>query len=84
MSSIGMLTWEMQPMSTAPLNRTWVILFGDSGYTGTPYRCEVCRYDPEYRPLNPWQNHANNAFSDGGEQPIGWLPLPLDKPATDD
>lgn len=67
---------EINPMETAPLDGTYVLLFGPSGYMGTPLRCEVCRFDPEYRPRNPWQTYSHNGFSDSGEPPVGWLPLP--------
>lgn len=64
------------PMDTAPKDGTFVLLFGDSGYKGTPYRCEVCRWRADYRPLAPWQNHCDDSFLDGGGDPVGWLPLP--------
>lgn len=64
------------PMSSAPRNGTYVVLFADSGYTNVGIRCQVCRYDPTYRPLNPWQTYSNEAFIEGSGQPIGWLPLP--------
>lgn len=67
---------SIQSMDSAPKDGTYILLFGDSGYTTTPYRCEVCRYDAEYRPLQPWVNHANDSFLDGGDEPIGWMPLP--------
>lgn len=63
-------------MDTAPKDGTYVLLFGGSGYITTPLRCEVCRYDEEYRPRQPWVNHANDSFEDGGDRPVGWLPLP--------
>ncbi len=66
----------LRPISTAPRDGTWVLLFGPSGYVTTPLRVEVGRYYPTYRPLSPWQNHANDAFTDGGPEPTHWLPLP--------
>lgn len=69
---------QLQPIETAPRDGTWVLLFGPSGYTTTPLRCEVARWYPSYRPLNPWQNHSNDAFTDGGPEPTHWMPLPLD------
>ena len=65
-----------QPIETAPKDGRFILLAGDSGYYTTPLRVEVCRWYPEYRPLNPWQNHANDAFSDGGGPPLYWMPLP--------
>lgn len=54
----------------------WVVLFGPSGYTSIPLRAEVCRYDPGFRPLNPWVNHSGDSFTDGGEGPLYYLPYP--------
>jgi hypothetical protein len=68
-------TWL--PIETAPRDKTYVLVAGDSGYIGTPLRVEVCRYDPDYHPLSPWVNHANDDYSDGGGEPKYWLPLPL-------
>ncbi len=67
----------LQPMGTAPRDGSWILLFGPSGMMTTPLRCEVCRYYPEYRQINPWQTHSNDAFTDGGEAPTAWMPLPL-------
>lgn len=64
------------PMESAPKDGTYILLFGDSGYTSTNHRCEVCRYDAEYRPLAPWQTYSDDAFTDSGGEPVGWLPLP--------
>lgn len=62
-------------LSSCPTNGTFVLLFGDSGYVTTPYRCEVGRYVAEYDKA-PWRNHANDGFEDSGPAPLGWLPLP--------
>lgn len=66
---------DWRPIETAPRDGTYILLGGPSGYTTTPLRVEVCRYDAEYRPLQPWVNHANNSFMDGGEAPACWQPL---------
>ena len=50
------------------------MLCGDSGYTSTPLRVAVCRYVDGY--IAPWRNHANDAFTDEGLPPCGWLPIP--------
>jgi hypothetical protein len=71
------LKTKLRPISTAPRDGTYVLLFGPSGFTTTPFRCAVGHYDPEYRPLNPWQTHSDDAFTDGGEEPTHWLPLPV-------
>lgn len=67
-------TW--QPIATAPKDGRYIILAGPSGYITTSLRAEICRYDAEYRPLQPWVNHANDSFMDGGPAPTHWLPLP--------
>jgi len=69
-----MTTWL--PISTAPRDKTYVLVAGDSGYTTTPLRVEVCRYDSDFRPLNPWVNHSDDSFTDGGNPPRWWMPLP--------
>ena len=67
---------DLRPIETAPKDGTYVLLFGDSGYIGTPLRCEVCKYDAEFRPKQPWVNHAGNSFLDGGAFARFWMPLP--------
>jgi hypothetical protein len=71
-----MCKYEWLPIESAPKDGTFILLAAPSGYWTTPLRVEVCRYYPEYRPRNPWQNHSDDAFSDGGEDPIYWMPLP--------
>lgn len=63
-----------RPIETAPRSGTWIVVAGPSGYTTTPLRIEVCRYVSGY--LQPWRNHANDSFMDGGEAPTLWMPLP--------
>lgn len=65
-----------QPIETAPKDGTWLLLAGPSGYISTPLRVEVCHYDAEFRPLQPWVNHAGDSFLDGGNAPTAWMPLP--------
>ncbi len=74
--AVGITYEDLRPMSSAPKDGTYIILFGDSGYTTTPLRCQVCHYDPEYRPLDPWQTFSNDSFEDSGTPPIGWIELP--------
>jgi len=59
------MTAELKSIETAPRDGRYILLFGPSGYITTPLRCEVCRYDAEYRPLQPWINHASDSFEDG-------------------
>lgn len=66
----------LQPISTAPRDGTYVLLFGDSGHSTAPFRCEVCRYDAAYRKLQPWLNHWNDSFEDCGAPATHWLPIP--------
>jgi hypothetical protein len=67
---------KLQPIETAPTDGTYILLFGPSGYIGTPLRCEVCRHNDKLRPHQPWVNHAGDSFTDGGESPTHWAPLP--------
>ena len=68
------------PIKLAPKDGTYILLFAPSGYTTTPLRCAVGHWDAEYRPLDPWQTYSNDSFTDSGEEPIYWLPLPLPLP----
>lgn len=71
------MSW--QPIETAPKDGTYVLLLGDSGYTTTPYRVAVGCWIEGYRDF--WINHSNDAFTDDGEPPTHWMPLP-DPPET--
>lgn len=64
----------ISPIDDYAKSGVYVLLFGPSGYITTPLRCEVCRYEKEHS--QPWINHAGDSFIDGGEPPIGYLPLP--------
>lgn len=45
----------------------------------TPLRCEVgCWSKDKQR----WNDHAGDAFTDGGDEPTHWMPLP-DAPSTE-
>lgn len=67
---------QWQPMDTAPRDGSYMLLAGDSGFVGTPLRVEVCRYDPEFRPRQPWVTYSSDSFLDSGAPPIYWMPLP--------
>lgn len=66
---------ELLPIATAPKDGTFILLFGPSGYVTTPFRCEVGRWI-DYGATARWMTHANDNFTDGGEEPTHWLPLP--------
>ena len=66
----------LKPIEYAPRDGTWIILFGPSGYTTTPLRCEVCKYDMSRDARQRWVNHSNDSFLDGGDAPTHWLSLP--------
>lgn len=65
---------EWQPIETAPKDGTYILLLGDSGYTTTPYRVAVGCWVEGYRDF--WITHSNDAFTDDGEPPTHWMPLP--------
>ncbi len=67
-------TSVLQPIATAPRDGTWILLFGPSGYIGTPLRAEVGRWAGRGR--EGWRTHANDWFTDGGAEPTHWMPLP--------
>lgn len=64
------------PIASAPKDGAYILLAGPSGYIDTPLRAEICHYDAEYRPLQPWVNHAGDSFEDGGPPATLWMPLP--------
>lgn len=66
---------SVQPISTAPKDGTFIIVFGPSGYTSVPIRCEVCRWEGERRSAN-WRTYGGDAFTDSGEEPTHWMPIP--------
>lgn len=70
----------IHPLSTAPTDGTYILLFGSSRYTNTPLRCCVAKYAGKYDTTHPWRTYSNNSFMDDGDHPIGWLPLPVYKP----
>jgi len=65
---------KWQPIETAPKDGTYILLLGDSGYTTTPHRVAVGCWIEGYRDF--WINHSNDAFTDDGEPPTHWMPLP--------
>ena len=66
----------LQPIATAPKDGTWIILFGPSGYVNIRFRCDVAKYDAEFRPRDPWITHSGECFSSSGDPPTHWMPMP--------
>ena len=72
-AEVDRLFGSLKPMENAPRDE-YILLFGESGYRGTPLRCEVCKFYPAW---GGWRNHAGDHFGDtGNPEPVGWLPLP--------
>ena len=69
---------EMQPINTAPKDGSYIILWGDSGFSGTTLRCTVGKYISSYK-HSPWRDYGNDAFTDTGSEPTHWSPLPSDE-----
>lgn len=67
--------YHWNDMKTAPRDGTWILLKGESGYIGRPYRVHVAQWNAEYRPHNPWQTSEGCAFEDDGNPPIAWMPI---------
>lgn len=65
----------LQPIETAPRNGTFMLLFGPSGYVSTPLRCHVGCWGTTYK-INRWLTHSGDDFTDDGEAPTHWTPLP--------
>ncbi len=63
------------PIETAPRDGTYVLLAGPSGYITTPLRAHVGRWGTTYKE-NRWITHSNDDFTDDGEEPTLWMPLP--------
>ena len=74
---------KLKPIETAPKDGRYILLFGDSGYTTTPLRCEICHWEADYRPLQPWVDYEGNSFLDGGAEPLYWAEI-LDIPKNQD
>lgn len=72
----GVFVAEWQPIETAPKDGTYVLLAGPSGYTTTPIRVEIGHWDAEFSPHQPWVTYSNDSFTDSGDAPTHWMPLP--------
>lgn len=70
----------IEPIETAPKDGRYILLFGESGYVTTPLRCQVCKFNPAYRPHNPWVTYDGDSFEESGGPPVGWMPLPILRP----
>ena len=75
-SDVPMQRQKALPIETAPRDGTYVILLGPSGYMDTPHRAEVCKFDQDYRPLQPWITYSGDSYLDGGGMPTHWIQLP--------
>lgn len=57
----------------------WVILWGPSGYTTTPWRCEVGRRaPPDTKFAGRFVDHSGECFTNGGENATHFSELPED------
>jgi len=70
-SSAPILTPVLQPIATAPRDGTYILVAGESGYTSTPLRYQACCWVE-----GTWRDHAHDHFTDGGSEPLYWMPLP--------
>lgn len=58
-------------------NGQYFIVLGPSGYATTPWRAHVARYDPNFRPHQPWVTHSNDSVEDDGAPVTHYIPLLL-------
>lgn len=69
-----------QPIDTAPMDGTVILLRCPSGYKSVPYRVTVGRWYRYYLmdPLNMgyWADEAGDDVREGGASPTDWAPLP--------
>lgn len=64
-----------EDVDAAGLNKVFVL--AASIIDGKLKHVAVARYYPEYRPLNPWQTHSNDAYTDAASYPVThYLKLP--------
>lgn len=70
---------KMKPMIICPRDGTFVVLFLNSGYKTTRLRAVVAHWDSQFRPRQPWIDHAGDSIFDGGgniHEIRGWIPVP--------
>lgn len=63
-------------ISEAPQIRKPILMRASSGYLPPHNEGLISgRYDPEYRPLNPWLDYSGEAVTDGMDEPTHWIYL---------
>lgn len=66
----------MFKISTAPKDR-YILLFGNSGYTHVELRGDIGRWNEDKQ---RWDDHAGDAITDSGEEPVWWQEIPIPRP----
>jgi hypothetical protein len=66
---------DWQPIETAPKDGAWILLRGESGYVNRPYRAHVGRWVTG-RDGGWWEESEDAYFTDDGDEPTHWMPLP--------
>lgn len=61
----------LQPIASAPKDGSYILVAGPSGYGSMPLRFEACKWSD-----GNWRNHGYDHYSDGGGEPVWWMPLP--------
>jgi hypothetical protein len=67
------LPWK--PIDSHTPRGCYLLLRGPSGYMGCPHRYIVAKHAAEFRPLQPWVDHAGDTVTDGGPMPTEWVEL---------
>lgn len=68
-------TYVWKPIDANAMDGKYRMLRGRSGYTGTPHRIVVAKYDPEFRPKQPWVTYDGNSVLDDGDMPTEYMEL---------
>lgn len=61
------------PVAVAlPENDRPVLVIREAGYVSAKFEVLTARYQPDYRPRNPWCTISNDAVTDSGSEVLGW------------
>lgn len=64
-----------RPIDANAMDGNYYMLRGPSGYIGTPHRVVVAKYDPMFRPHQPWVTYSGESVLDDGKMPTEYMEL---------